>query len=157
MPTHYGALVGALLSAAVQTTLVPLALKGGSDRVFIRDRITVDAAQNDLISLGSLPSTAIINPTTSFIQFGDLGTSVTMDVGSAAAENALVAAADVATAAGSVGVLASVAITDLWKPLWELLGLSEDPGGFIELFAKLEGANPASGTVAWQICGQDNR
>lgn len=155
MTTFYGALIGSVVNDLKSTPLVSVAHKGGMDKVLIRDRWTGDAAQNDLISLGKLSSKAVINPITSFIWFTDLGTSVTMDVGSAATENALVAAADVATAAGSVSVLASVAITNHWKTLWELLGLATDPGGEIELFAKLEGANPASGSLSWQIMGQD--
>lgn len=157
MATFFGSLVGSVLAAAQSVPMVPVALRGGSDRVFVRDTIELATAvaQNDLISLGKIPSKAIINPVTSIIWFDDLGTSVTMDVGSLAAENALVAAQDVATAAGSCSVMKSVDVANLFKPLWELLGLSADPGGMIELFAKLEGADPGTGTVTWQICGQE--
>lgn len=156
MATFYGVLVGAVLSATTSTPLVAAALLGGQDHVLIRDRIelSADVAENDLISLGKIRADAIINPTASMIWFDDLGTSITMDVGATGAENALVAAQDVATAAGSCALFKSVDIANYWKPLWEVLGLSANPGGTIELFAKLEGGNPGTGTMAWQIVGQ---
>ena len=150
-----GALAGAA-SGAVPRALIPKAYKGGADRVLVRDRIAVAAAfaQNDRILLATLRSDTIINPLTSFIWFDDMGTSITMDIGSTAAENALVAAQDVATAAGSCSILKSVSIANYWKELWELLGLSADPRIPISLFAKLEGGDPGTGNLAWQIVGQ---
>lgn len=156
MSTLYGSKVGSVINALTSTPLIPAAYKGGEECIFVRDvcEVAASAAQNDLISLGSLPSDAVINPVTSVIYFDDMGTSITMDVGSAATENALVAAQDVATAAGSCSVLKSVDVANYHKPLWEVLGLASDPGGEIELFAKLEGGDPGAGTIAWQICGR---
>lgn len=156
MADFYGALVGAVLSASQSVPLVPAALKGGQDHVLIRDTIELaDAfAQNDRISLGKIRADAIINPVASVIYFDDLGTSITMDVGDALDEDALVAAQDVATAAGSCALYKSVDIANYWKPLWQVLGRASNPGGEIELFAKLEGGNPGTGTVTWQIVGQ---
>lgn len=156
MADFYGALVGSVLLSTSSVPLVDAALSGGKDHVLVRDRIELAEAfaQNDRVSLGKIRSDAIINPVTSIIWFDDLGTSITMDVGSTAAEAALVAAQDVATAAGSCSVMRSVDIANYWKPLWEVLGLSADPGGAIEIFAKLEGGNPGTGTMAWQIMGQ---
>lgn len=143
--------VGVYATLAAATTGGPIYQAGIKGPTFIRDRINVDAAQNDRIFLGSVPSTAIIDPLASKIWFDDTGTSVTMDVGDTTYENALVAAADVAAAAGSVSVIGSIAIENYWKPLWAQLGYSADPGGQIDLYAKLEAANPASSDFAWQI------
>ena len=150
-----GAVAGAA-QAAIPKQSIPKTAKGGADRVLIRDRIELVAgvAQNDRIVLGAIRSDAVINPLTSFIWFDDLGTSITMDIGSTAAENALVAAQDVATAAGSCSILKSVDIANYGKELWELLGLSADPKTPITLYAKLEGGDPGTGSVSWQIMGQ---
>lgn len=157
MTDYVGDVVGAVRSAVQSTPLIPIALQGGSDKVLIRDTIEVVTAfaQNDRILLGNLPSKAVINPVTSVIWFDDMGTSVTMDVGSTASENALVAAQDVATAAGSCLFYKSVDVAKFCKPLWEVLGLSADPGGNIAIYAKLESADPGTGTITWQIYGQE--
>ena len=156
MTDFYGDLVGSKVNTLQSTPLIPSALRGGQDHVLIRDRIALaaSAAQNDRVLLAKLRSDTIINPVQSIIWFDDFGTSVTMDVGSTATENALVAAQDVATAAGSCSFLKSVDIANYWKPLWEQLGLASDPGGYIEIFAKFEAANPDAGDLAWQIVGQ---
>lgn len=132
------------------------AFKGGADHVLIQDRIELDAAvaQNDRILLGYIRSDAIINPVSSVIWFDDLGTSITMDVGGDTDEDILVAAQDVATAAGSCLFLKSVDIANYHKQLWELLGETEDPGEPLPVYAKLEGGNPGTGTIAWRIVGQ---
>jgi hypothetical protein len=153
MPDVLGVLVGTPEAAALPMR-INKAYKGGAQHVLVRDFYEGDLAQNDRILLGKIRSDAILDPLTSVIWFDDLGTSVTMDIGSTAAENALVAAQDVATAAGSCSILKSVDIANYHKKLWQLLGLSADPGVPIEIWAKFEGANPATGTVAWQIIGQ---
>jgi hypothetical protein len=149
-----GDVVGAAL-ASVPPELVSRSLKGGTDHVLMRDRAELAAsfAQNDRVSLGKIRSDAIINPVASVIWFDDFGTSVTMDVGTTASENALVAAQDVAAAAGSCLLFKSVNIDKYFKPLWEVLGLTSDPGEPIELFAKFEGGNPDAGSLSWQIIG----
>jgi hypothetical protein len=153
-----GDLVGTPLAAATGANpkAISSARKGGSDKVFIRDTVEVLTAfaQNDRIKLADLPSDAVINPLSSVIWFDDMGTSITMDVGSTASENALVAAQDVATAAGSCSVYKSVDVANYWNPLWQVLGLSSDPGGTIAIYAKLEGGDPGAGTITWQIVGQ---
>lgn len=157
MADYLGTL-GTILAAAAGAAFkgVSSAQKGGSDKAIIRDTIELVTAfaQNDRVLLGNLPSDLIVNPVTSVIWFDDLGTSITMDVGSTATENALVAAQDVATAAGSCLFYKSVDVANYWKPLWEVLGLSSDPGGFIPIYAKLEGGDPGTGTMTWQIMGQ---
>lgn len=157
MTDYVGDVVGAARSATQSTPLVPLALAGGSDRVLIRDTIEVVTAfaQNDRVLLGYLPSKAVINPVSSVIWFDDMGTSITMDVGDATTENALVAAQDVATAAGSCLFYKSVDVAKFCQPLWQVLGLSADPVKPIAIYAKLEGGDPGAGTITWQIMGQE--
>lgn len=156
MTDYSGDLVGGVINTAQSTPLIPLARNGGVDKVWRRDTIEVVSAfaQNDRVSLGSYYSDLVIDPITSFIWFDDMGTSITMDVGSTASEDALVAAQDVATAAGSCSLYKSVDVAKYPLPLWSVLGLSADPGGTIELFAKLEGGNPGTGTISWQVKGQ---
>jgi hypothetical protein len=160
MADFNGSLVGAIIGPGAARLgnhpAIPLALRGGSDQVFVRDTIELATAfaQNDRVFLGAIPSDAIINPLTSTVWFDDLGASITMDIGSTAAENALCAAQDVATAAGSCSVVRSLDVANYWRPLWQNLGLSADPGGTIDLWAKLEGGDPGTGTMTWQIAGQ---
>jgi hypothetical protein len=97
---------------------------------------TGDAAQNDLVELAKLPVGARI--ITGFIDFTDFGSSVTLDIGDGTTENKYLSAADVATAAGT----ASFAHT------WALYGLGRERlSTAITLTAKLEGANPDSGSL----------
>jgi hypothetical protein len=150
--------IGTLLAAAsgANPLGISLALKGGCDYVLIRDTIELASsfAQNDRVLLANVPSDFIFDPLGSTIWFDDLGTAITMDVGSTATENALVAAQDVATAAGSCSVVKSVDVANYGKTLWELLSLTADPGGTIAIYAKLEGGDPGTGTMTWQIKGQ---
>jgi hypothetical protein len=141
------------MAAATQTTFPAQGHLGGKNTIFVRDVFEGDAAQNDLLFLGSVPYAAILDPIMSVMSTDDLGTSVTMDIGSLASEAALVAAQDVAAAAVTFSLLKSVDIANWGKPLWGMLGLSSNPGGNVDLYAKLEAANPASGSYAWQIAG----
>lgn len=155
MADFVGSIVGAQL-ASVPPELAPKWAKGGAERILMRDTIEVPTAfaQNDRVVLGAIRSDAVINPLLSMIWFDDLGTSITMDVGDATTENKLVAAQDVATAAGSCSLYKSVDIADYAKPLWQVLSLTKDPKKPITLYAKLEGGDPGTGTITWQIVGQ---
>lgn len=153
MTKFYGVAQTAL-NSEVQTTRPTQGHFGGKNTVFVRDVFDGDAAQNDTISLGVLPSTAILDPVASVVAFDDMGTSITLSVGDATHATALVNAADVATAAGQISALKSVDIINWGYPLWKMLGYAADPGGNIELLATLGGGDPASGTIAWQLAGQ---
>lgn len=155
MTTRYGSLVGVARNpATVRPTQVSSAHSRGTDHVLVRDQIELAAAPaNDLISLAVLPSNTILDPDGCICWFDDLGAGVTMDVGDATNADGLTDGQDVATAAGSFNLMKSVGIENYFKPLWETLGMTEDPGGTIELFATILGA-AATGTVAWQIKGQ---
>lgn len=96
---------------------------------------TGDAAQNDFIELCRLPVGArILYGKTDNTAFG---ASVTMDIGDGTTENKYASAVDVA-AAGQ----------DDFAHTWALYGLGRERlSTAITLTAKLEGANPDSGTL----------
>lgn len=171
MAKFIGAILGAAhaaTSGAVGSFVDPYFTNGRVARI-LKDVWTGDAAQNDTISLGFVGWDTRFDGV-STIHFTDLGTAITMDVGVAAiatvnaagAAACLVNGQDVATAAGTVGLLKSVAITDLHKPLWQLAGFTSlqaardattADGSRAELLATLKGGNPDAGTVAWSIYG----
>lgn len=101
---------------------------------------TGDAAQNDLVELCRLPVGARI--LTGRLDFTDFGTSVTLDIGDGTTENKYLSALDIATAAGNADFANTYALYGLGR---ERLSTA------ITLTAKLEGANPASGTLAGYI------
>lgn len=101
---------------------------------------TGDAAQNDLVELCKLPIGARI--LYGFVDFTDFGTSVTLDIGDGTTENKYLSAADVATAAG----------TSAFANTWALYGVGRERlSTAITLTAKLEGANPDSGSLRGYI------
>ncbi len=127
----------------------------GTDHVLRRDRVELAAAAiNDTISLGVFGSNAYLDPLRCQAYFDDLGSTTTMDVGSVASPAALVSGQDVSTAAGNFSLFKGVDIANWFKPLWQVLGLSADPGGKIELIATVKTAT-ATGTFAWSMHGQD--
>lgn len=155
MATHYGTLVGVARNpATVRPSQTSSAHSRGTDHVLVRDTVELAAAAaNDLVSLAVLPSNTVLDPDGCIAWFDDLGTGVTMDVGDTTNVDGLTDGQDVAAAAGSFNLMKSVDVADYFKPLWQILGMSEDPGGTIELFAKVLGA-AATGTLTWQIKGQ---
>lgn len=156
MTIRYGSLVGVAYSGASATPKATSpAHERGKDQVLIRDTIELSAAPaNDLIWLGKFPSNTVLNPLGCKAWFDDLGTGITLDVGEGTTHiDALTDGQDVATAAGSFELLKSVDIANYFKPLWAQLGYSADPGGHLQLFAKILGG-AATGTFTWQIIGQ---
>lgn len=156
MTKHIGAY--ATLALAASTGLTGEGRVNSPVRRLSHDYVTVDAAQNDTISLGFFDWDTLLDPELSVVEFTDLGTSVTMDIGDVTDPDALVAAQDVAAAAGTCNLLKSVTIANRRKPLWEMLGYAtlaaaKLVGARAELLATLEAADPASGTIGWTIYG----
>jgi hypothetical protein len=163
MARFIGAILGAAHianSGAVGSYIDPYFCNGRVARI-LSDFWTGDAAQNDIISLGYVDWTTRFDAL-STIDFDDLGTSVTMDVGVANDPDCLIDGQDVATAAGSVALLKSVALANRRKALWELAGYASlqaardatrADGSKAELIATLLGANPVSGGIGWSIYG----
>lgn len=159
--------IGAILGAAHAATTInsnpltaPFFANGRVARM-LSDYWTGDAAQDDYVSLGYVDWNTRFDAI-STLDFDDFGTSITLDVGVALDPDCLIAAQDVATAAGSVGLLKSVAIANRRKTLWELAGYASlqaakdatvADGGRAELIATFKGGNPGSGTLAWSIYG----
>lgn len=156
MTKHIGAYATA--AAATSTGLNDKDRVNGEVRRLAHDYVTVDAAADDTIRLGYFDWDTLLDPVQSVIEFDDLGTGVTMDVGDVTYPAALVDGQDVATAAGTVSPVKSVAAANRRKPLWGMLGYAslaaaKAVGARCELLASLKDANPASGTVAWSIYG----
>lgn len=154
MTMRYGSLVGAAYNPANATAKSSgFGLEKATNHVLIRDTVELAAAPvDDTIWLGKFPSNTILDPDGCKVWFDDLGTSVTLDIGDVNDPNGLLAAQDVATAAGSASVMKSVDIANYFKPLWAQLGYTKDPGGLIELYGTIKGA-AATGTVSWQLKG----
>lgn len=98
---------------------------------------TGDAAQNDFVEVLRLPPG--VRVLQGRVDFTDLGTSVTMDIGTAASENRYLSAQDVATAAGQADFANTLARNGLGSDL-----LTAETS----IFLKFEAADPVSGTVA---------
>lgn len=153
MTTRYGALVGTP-SQGGGFTQIPSVFQNSKDGILVRDRIELSAAPaNDLIFLARLPSNTVLDPDGCICWFDDLGTGVTMDVGDTTNVDGLVDGQDVAAAAGSFNLMKTVDVALYFEPLWKVLEMASDPGGHIDLYAKILGA-AATGTVVWQIKGQ---
>ena len=97
---------------------------------------TGDAAQNDLVQLCTLPKGArIIHGS---LNLTALGASVTIDVGDGTTENKYLSASTTAAAGGTV----------TFASTWALYGYAREAlAADITLTAKLEGANPDSGSI----------
>lgn len=163
MARFIGAILGAAVAATTNASTPPVDPFFSNGRVarILSDFWTGDAAQDDYVSLGYVDWETRFDAI-STIDFDDMGTSITLDVGVALDPDCLIAAQDVATAAGSVSLLKSVAIANRRKPLWELAGYASlkaardatlADGSRAELIATLKGGNPGSGTLAWSIYG----
>lgn len=161
MAKHLGVRVATVVAAAAASGAfagVNSAYAGGEVRCLARDYVTVDAAENDTVSLGTFDWDTVIYDGPSLFQFSDFGTSVTLDIGDATYPAALVDGQDIATAAGEARILKSVAIASRSAPLWQMLGhatlaAAKAIADRCELLASFKDANPASGTLCWEIFG----
>lgn len=157
MAKYFGALVGAIINSVQSTPLISTALKGGIDKLIIRDTIELNTVANDTVRLAVLDWDTVLSPGGQFY-FDDLGTGCTLSVGDITYPNALCNAQDVATAAGSALIMKSVDIANYFKPLWQVLGYptlaaARLVGLQCELLFKVNTA-AAAGTLTWQLHGQ---
>ena len=159
--------IGAILGTAHASLIVasgslvdPFFNNGRVARI-LGDYWTGDAAQNDIVSLGYVDWNTRFDAI-SQIDFDDFGNAITLDVGVALDPDCLIAAQDVATAAGSASLLKSVGIPPRHKPLWQLAGYASlqaakdatvADGGRAELIATFKGGDPAAATLAWRVYG----
>lgn len=97
---------------------------------------TADAAQNDSIELVNVPKGARVMK--GEVAYSAFGASVTLDIGNGTTENYYLSALDV-SAAGTSSFANTIALKGLGSD-------GEVTAAFV-LTAKLEGANPASGSL----------
>lgn len=104
------------------------------------DKMVITAADSvgSKYYLGKLPSNCRLLPD-SKVYFDAIGASATLDIGDADTVDALSTDLDISSA-GSAGALDNIAIEEYGQYLWEMLGLSADPGGQIDIIGTLAGA-----------------
>ena len=89
--------------------------------------------------IGKLPSSALILPQSRFY-FGAAGAGATLELGDSNSASGLASAVDV-SAAGSADVLEAKTAGARLAPLWQHLGYSSDPGGALDLYFSITGAD----------------
>jgi hypothetical protein len=120
--------------------------------------VTTSEIIGDRLWIGRISSSAIILPQ-SLITHAALGAGVTMNVGfSGAGQAALLASALAVATAGTKSPIAAVTTPNLKNRVWQLAGLTSDPGGELEMIATIAGANVTSaGTVDFSILIAEDR
>ena len=159
MAQFYGAILGvaaAAMAGATGSFTDPFFCNGRVARV-LRDFWTGNAAQNDTVVLGTVDWETRFDAI-SAIDHTDFGTAIALDVGVANDPDCLIAAHDVATAAGQVGLLKSVPIDKRHLPLWQLAGYATKADAKkvaprAEIYATLKGGDPDAGTLSWAVYG----
>lgn len=123
----------------------PLAIYNGAPVRGIQDNIAMTTAMvvGDTIELGTIPSAAILLPTSTIVHAG-LGSSVTLNVGfddgGSGYAAKLGSTLDVASAGTKAG-MAAVSTANLGKRAWEIAGFTSDPKRELKLVATVAGAD----------------
>lgn len=153
-PTHWASPLAEARTGRLRAMPLPLAGPAPSLR---KGHITVDAAQNDTIGLFEVSSSAHLSQLLSLLQFSAFGAGVTLDCGFAtdaalgvSAKTAVLVSALSVAAAGSDKLVKALGIADQFKAVWELAGLAADPRANLLVVVTLAGANPASGSIAYE-------
>lgn len=135
---------------------LPLAQSAGG-RVLSVSSGAIAVANGDSINsrlyFGKVPSSAILIPALCVIHHGSLTGVSDFDVGlernGAAVDIDVLADGLNLTSAGTKSAVASVALADLGKPLWQLVaGLTVDPGVEYDVIGTLKAAASAGADVA---------
>jgi hypothetical protein len=157
MTKYYGSLLGTPKQAN-RPINVSSSLERGSDHILARDTILLAAAAiADTFQLAVLPWETVIDPFRSDWSWAAQGAGAVFNVGDVTFPTALNNALAV-NALGTGKLLASVAIANYFKPLWQLLGYAnlaaaKAVGLQCELLCKVTGA-AATGQVTWQLSGR---
>lgn len=124
--------------------------------------IAIGAADsiNSVYWLARIPSSARIKPQSTFYVGAIAGlTSLSIGVDNlkgTKVANALVSAVDVHSG-GAFSLVSAIAAANYAKELWQLLGLSSDPGGALDIYASVLAAPGAAGTlngdIYWNVAG----
>lgn len=119
---------------------------------------TIAVANGDSIGsphyIGQMPSNAIIDPS-SLVHSSGITSLNDYDIGIEQAGN--VKDADIladgidVSGAGTDSLVASVAVADLHKPLWQLLGLTNDPGVTYDIVGRMKAAAGGAGTLHFNL------
>ena len=143
-------LYGSLVSNGYMNTYPPVHAEGAFEAGRVRYMVdTVEASANAAVGskyyLGKIPSNAVVIPAMSKASWDDLHAgagSPTVSIGAktssgSGSDTALMAATSVTTA--GTGTLGSTDIANYGKRVWELAGLSSDPGGKMDVYAIIAG------------------
>ena len=156
--TLYGSLIATPVYNTVPKEKADGAIQSGRlRRVVDTVEASAGASQTSKYYLGDIPSNAVIDPDLSKLHFDDLTATgaPTLDIGVEEADGtvhdtALGNGAD-CTSAGSVSVGASD-IADYGKAVWELAGLSSDPGGLMKMYVTVQDAAvDTGGTITLRV------
>lgn len=158
MAKQYGLYVDTLLRAAPPKQ-APAARAGGHiSQLRLDTAELVAAAAADIVSLGFYKWETLLSPD-SKVYYDALGTGVTLKIGDATDDDKLAVAA-AASSAGSRSLIASIAIENYGKPLWDMLGYASlaaakavNSAGCELLLTVAAVSTTADGTVTWDIKG----
>lgn len=153
-PTASQAVKGVFASAHLKAILSTIQVANG-------DNI------NSIYNIGFIPTNAVIDPASLVYASGIAGLT-SMSVGFAASPlpatrdtwaalpNALVNAQDWHTAA-SFSLAQALAVANYGQQVWQLLGLTEDPGGVVGVFATVLAAPGAAGQLQFVLKYLDDK
>lgn len=122
--------------------------------------ITNGDSANSIYYLGEVPADAILDPDASYdyqaitsVASIDVGFYQPLGKGGAVIAGANLIAADDVTAAGAQTLKGHGTLTTAngHKRVWELAGLSVNPGGNIAIGAKINNAATATGVINWRM------
>lgn len=105
-----------------------------------------DATAGSAYHLIDLPSACIIDPSSFFVI--DTWGFASVRIGTSDANDGLIS---VARSTGPVARPVADGDANFDKRLWEVLGLAEDPGGFVSLFAYGIAAATAAGSLKFRL------
>jgi len=113
-----------------------------------------DSTDNDVVLLAPLPSKSTINQL--FVGTDDFGGSCTYNVGVHNYDGTVADEDCFATTVGDDAGMADVrhevaAITTVGQKLWEIAGLSSDPGGLLYVSITFAATGGTAGTLSWNI------
>lgn len=147
--TKYGSKVITLLDA--EPPVFPAKGLNGGRVHYATDKVEIASGDSSTstFTLARIPYDAVILPGS--LLYHDAITSVTdADIGTSDDPNGLADALDISSA-GSKQVLEQVDIANYYKPLWELVGLTSNPGGLADIIVTINNNAGAAGTLSLHL------
>ena len=163
MSTAYSNIVAGLV--ATPPTHAPVGKNSGRERVIMDnfEVLAADVADTDIIVLCRLPS----NVRLTSLQIGNdeldanASPTATFDIGGYKPDGTVIDVDALGTSVAQFGAATALTellyetktIEDVGEYLWQMLGLSADPGGMIDIALTMDAANAtaAAGTIAFVI------